>query len=315
MLEALRRRDFAGVLRASIERDSRGLERLADELTRRLGRRYRPSLLSSWQRGESRPEQDKSLKALAELERIFQYRPGTLRDLLPAKRPRGRHGGDTAAARMAPELGDPGTADLGDHGKGYRRLIEAVEQELGHNPLDRLRTVQIDEFHRIGADRLPRSHTTSQKLVVLEPGEDRYLFVSNTGGETRGAPAITGVSGCRAGRTWRQTPRWWATELLFDEWLEAGRTRILEYTTEFSYTGASEPHFRRALMRGVRHLVVRVTFDADAVPVRAYRSRWPTASSAPEDMEPLPLDSGHSLHFIDEQPVQGEIVGVRWEWV
>ncbi len=316
LLAALQRRDFPAVIRSSVDKDGRSLQAIAAELSIELGWTVHPSALSSWQRGQSRPEHHKSLETLAALERILGYRRGVLTQLLPPKVARGRH-------RVTPPPGPAANsnssarpvvpASMGAKRVDYDRLIAEIAEEAGYHPLQRHRTVQIDEFHRVGPDRAPHSHTTSQKLLAVE-GMDRYHFVFDTEGNTEDWPRIGTTAGCRAGRHWRHDSGWCAVELLFDEWVEAGRTRILEYQTLFAYRQPPPPQLRRALLRGVEHLVVRVTFDPAALPVRVFHSRWPSATDAPEDLEPLRLDSGRAAHFIDPAPATGELVGIRWEW-
>ena len=190
-----------------------------------------------------------------------------------------------ATAVVEDELGPPGyqTVSLHDHlSIGDNRLVMKV------------RTMKVIEAITDRLDRIPFLHDTD--AVTLEVGQ--------------GCAGVSGyISELKAG--------FYGTDILLAKTLALGETLTMEYWTTYHYLDdqVDKPkcEYRRAVMRRVENVDIRVEFPPDQIPRHVWWSRWAGVDGVTLDEEPVDLDSQFSSHrfmrFIEET-----VVGFRWQW-
>lgn len=190
-----------------------------------------------------------------------------------------------ATAAVEDALGPPGyqTVSLHDHlGMGDNRLVMKV------------RTLKVIEAIIDGLDRIPYLHDTD--AVTLEVGQ-----------------GCAGVSGQFS----EPMAGFYGTDILLAKKLALGETLTLEYWTTYHYPDdrVDKPkcEYRRAVMRRVENVDIRVEFRADQHPRHVWWSRWAGVDGGVLGEEPVELDTQSAAHrfmrFIEET-----VVGFRWQW-
>jgi len=160
--------------------------------------------------------------------------------------------------------------------------------------IDRARTMQVIEATAQGVDRIPFLCDTS--VLTLEVGQ-----------------------GCKelGGEIHRIGHDMFATEILLTRTLDLGETLTLEYWISYRYPGdAADPaerEYRRAVMRQVDNLDMRIEFHPDRLPARAWWARWDGIEGGVLEHEALTLDSQHSVHRY-LRSLDRTVAGFYWQW-
>jgi hypothetical protein len=160
--------------------------------------------------------------------------------------------------------------------------------------IDRARTLQVIEATAQGVDRIPFLCDTS--VLTLEVGQ-----------------------GCKelGSEIHRIGHDMFAAEILLTRTLDLGETLTLEYWITYRYPGdAADPaerEYRRAVMRQVDNLDMRIEFHPDRLPSRVWWARWDGVEGGVLEQEALDLDSQYSVHRY-LRSLEKTVAGFYWQW-
>jgi hypothetical protein len=160
--------------------------------------------------------------------------------------------------------------------------------------IDRARTMQVIEANAQGVDRIPFLCDTN--VLTLEVGQ-----------------------GCKelGGEIHRIGPDMFATEILLARTLDLGETLTLEYWISYRYPGdpadPAEREYRRAVMRQVDNLDMRVEFHPERLPSRIWWAHWDGIEGRVLEREAVTLDSQHSVHRY-LRSLEKTVAGFYWQW-
>lgn len=301
---ALRTGNFPLALQLSRERADLTVKSLAQHIRRRGGS-ISDTALNYWELGVNVPEKSRSIHALRIAESVLGLQDSALVRLVGPPRPRGpsvtAQDQTDAVSRLRRAFGD-------------KQVAEWAIRIVGEDYLARHRTVDIHEFHTVGAQGRPERHETRQVVKAAINGVDRYFYMFDTRVAGTPIPAIRSAGGCRVGRIWEHKEAGVGiVELLFDMALSRGDTHLFEYETGFEYKEQPPPEFRRSLTRRIAMLLIKVQFHPECLPSRILRSNWPHGQDEPRDIEEVRLDHDNSVHLADRVSGPG-LIGFRWEW-
>jgi hypothetical protein len=160
--------------------------------------------------------------------------------------------------------------------------------------IDRARTMQVIEANAQGVDRIP--FLCDNNVLTLEVGQ-----------------------GCKElnGALRRINADVFATEILLSRTLDLAETLTLEYWLTYRYPGdATDPaerEYRRAVMRQVDNLDMRIEFHQDRLPAEVWWAHWDGTEGDVLGQEPVTLDSQNSAHrFL--RSLDRTVVGFHWRW-
>lgn len=198
---------------------------------------------------------------------------------------------------------------------GARAVAPATAEELraALGP-HRHQTLSLHDHVYVGVDgRVARSRTI-QVLEAMADGVDRVPFLYDTNALT-----VEAGQGCRGltGRLYRAGGGIYATHLGLAKTLAVGETTTLEYWTTYHYPGdpddPGEREYRRAVMRGLENLDLRVEFHSQCLPDHLWWATWDGVEGEILSQEEVALDSQHSAHrylrFIEKA-----VAGFHWSW-
>lgn len=160
--------------------------------------------------------------------------------------------------------------------------------------IDRARTLQVIEANCQGVDRIP--FLCDNSVLTVEVGQ-----------------------GCKElkGEIRQIGPDVFATEILLSRTLDLGDTLPLEYWLSYRYPGdpddSAEREYRRAVMRQVDNLDMRIEFHPDRLPAQVWWAHWDGTEGGVLGQELVTLDSQHSAHrFL--RSLERTVVGFHWCW-
>jgi|SRR5579863_1860025 hypothetical protein len=189
------------------------------------------------------------------------------------------------AAEAADVLGPPRyqTLSLHDH-------ISVGPEGL----IARARELKVIEATADGLDRVPFMHDTD--ALTLEVGQ-----------------GCKGVSGYRH----KLGNGVYTTDILLAKELSLGETLTLEYWNTYHYLGeridARKSEYRRAVMRRVENVDIRVEFHPNCPPKEVWWAVWDGMEGDIHSQEPVTMDSQYSvqryMRFIERT-----VVGFYWTW-
>lgn len=164
----------------------------------------------------------------------------------------------------------------------------------GDARIDRARTMQVIEANAQGVDRVP--FLCDNNVLTLEVGQG----CKELNGEIRQIGAEV-----------------FATEILLARTLDLGETLTLEYWLSYRYPGdpndPAEREYRRAVMRQVDNLDMRIEFHPDRLPNRVWWAHWDGIEGGIRGQELVTLDSQNSAHrFL--RSLDRTVVGFHWSW-
>lgn len=160
--------------------------------------------------------------------------------------------------------------------------------------IDRARTLHVIEAIAQGVDRIPfLCDTNVLTLEVGQGGKELTGDVRNIGDDV------------------------FFTEILLARTLDLGETLTLEYWITYRYPGnasdSAEREFRRAVMRHVDNLDMRVEFHPDRLPTEVWWAHWDGIEGRVLEREAVTLDSEHSVHRY-LRSLEKTVAGFYWQW-
>lgn len=173
------------------------------------------------------------------------------------------------------------------------------------------RTTLLFEHHYVGRDGLPVHHHSQQTIYSLVEGLTSYQYRFDT------AEAEVRVKrGGTAGEAYPIGHGYYAIDINFPHPLEFGQSQYLDYWTNFHYSEAPLPEFRRGTHQRVEHLDMRVEFHRDKLPRQLWWAEWSNYIDIHRDVverEDVTLDEERSAHkYLDA--IEHTVVGFYWEW-
>jgi len=175
-------------------------------------------------------------------------------------------------------------------------------------------TVSLHDHVYVGADgRIDRARVL-QVVEAIDQGVDRIPFLCDTNVLT----IEVGKGGKELSGEVRQIRRdVFFTEILLSRTLDLGETLALEYWVSYRFPGQltdkAEREFRRAVMRTVSNLDMRIQFDQDCVPAKIYWAQWDGIDGGVVEREAVTLDKELSAHRYLHS-VEKTVVGFYWVW-
>jgi hypothetical protein len=195
-------------------------------------------------------------------------------------------------------------------GSPSTRVVIGQATDAGLPPARPYRTLSLHEHHFIGPDGLPARHFTTQ--VIEATGDDdlrayRYMFDTATlTAEVR--------QGGRLGRsTYDLGNGIFARDIILTRPLRKGETTTLRYNSTFHYPDPPPAEFRRAAMRPVLNVDLRVEFDPARLPRQIYFTEWHSLNGPAARRSPVALEPDNSVHIFLSS-MEHVIVGFTWEW-
>lgn len=291
---------FPLLLRSAIEQRGLSLERLRDRLAER-GIQIGLSTLSCWQNGTRRPERQRSMVAVTELERILRLPATSLTTVIGPPRPRGR----TAHLPLGAQRWEDATPD----GSVIRSLVRSMaEDDSGQ-----LLALSQHEYIELGAHRDLRKRKISA-VVEAYRETDRHLvtYKGDLGCDVTKVTLRAGSS-CRLGSV-RTVPERGliVAELLFDQVLRPGETRLLKYSVTDHSTVECHEIFRNFRF-GIGLYAMHLSFHPVALPVRCHQFSRRREHARDSERVPVSLDARRAVHAVFRN-VRAGAYGVAWHW-
>jgi hypothetical protein len=160
--------------------------------------------------------------------------------------------------------------------------------------IERARTMQVIEATAQGVDRIPFLCDTN--VLTLEVGQ---------GGKELN------------GEVHRIADGVFVTEILLARSLDLGETLTLEYWITYRYPGdpadPAERRFRRAVMRQVENVDMRVEFHPDRLPSELWWAQWDGVDGDVMEREAVTLDRQFSAHRY-LRSLKKTVAGFYWGW-
>jgi hypothetical protein len=187
------------------------------------------------------------------------------------------------AERVAAVLGPPGhqTVSLHDHAS------VRADGRVGW-----VRTIQVIEALRDGLDSIPYIYDTTALTLRVGHGCEAP---AGPGSQVENGPYVLRIPLART--------------------LLAGETLSLEYATTFHFRGeitADQRQYRRAVMRRVDNIDLRVEFDPEYVPSAIWWAVWDGVDGGIIEQHRVQPDSQNSVHRY-LRLVEKTVVGFYWE--
>ena len=191
------------------------------------------------------------------------------------------------------------------------RTETALRSALGPR---RHQTVSLHDHVYVGADGRVARARTLQVIEAIADGLDRIPYLYDTNALT-----LEVGQGCGevCAELYQISEGVYATTIPLARELSAGETISLEYVTTYRYPGnLDDPHereFRRAVMRRLENLDMRVEFHPDMLPVRIWWAVWDGVNGDMVEREQVPPGSQYEVHRY-LRSVEKTVAGFRWSW-
>jgi len=192
-----------------------------------------------------------------------------------------------------------------------RQAERDVDQALGPR---KHQTISLHDHVYVGADRRIDRVRTLHVIEAMATGLDRMPFMCDTNVMT-----IEVGHGCEqvAGDVRQIGHGMFAADIMLVKSLGLGETLTLEYWITYRYPGdptdPAEREYRRAVMRSVDNLDMRVEFHADIRPARIWWAHWDGIEGDILSQELVTLDNQSSAHqFL--RSLDRTVVGFYWAW-
>ena len=187
------------------------------------------------------------------------------------------------ADRVAALLGPPGHQTVSLHDHAFVR----ADGRIGG-----VRTIQVIEALRDGLDSIPCMYDTSALTLRVGHGCEAP---AGPGSQVKDGPYVLRIPLART--------------------LSAGETLSLEYATIFRYRGemtAEQRQYRRAVIRRVDNIDLRVEFDSEHVPSAIWWAVWDGADGGIVEQHRVQPDSQNSVHQY-LRLAEKAVAGFHWE--
>jgi hypothetical protein len=175
-------------------------------------------------------------------------------------------------------------------------------------------TLSLHDHVFVGIDRRIDRARTMQVIEATAQGVDRIPFLCDTNVLT-----IEVGQGCKelTGEIRQIGSEVFATEILLARTLDVGETTTLEYWITYRFPGnaddQAEREYRRAVMRQVENLDMRVEFHPDRLPARVWWAHWDGVEGGVLQQEGVTLDSQYSAHRY-LRSLEKTVAGFYWHW-
>ncbi len=175
-------------------------------------------------------------------------------------------------------------------------------------------TLSLHDHVYVGADGRIEQARTLHVVEAIAQGVDRIPFLCDTNVLT----LEVGQGGKElSGDVRRIGDDVFFTEILLARTLDLGETITLEYWITYRYPGddtdPSEREFRRAVMRQVDNLDMRVEFHPDRLPTHVWWAHWDGVEGRVLERESVTLDNQHSVHRY-LRSLDRTVAGFYWQW-
>jgi hypothetical protein len=187
------------------------------------------------------------------------------------------------ADEVAALLGPPGHQTVSLHDHAFVR----ADGRIGG-----VRTIQVIEALRDGLDSIPYIYDTSALTLRVGHGCEAPV---GPGSQVKDGPYVLRIPLAKT--------------------LSAGETLSLEYSTTFQYRGemtADQRQYRRAVMRRVDNIDLRVEFDPERVPPAIWWAVWDGVDGGITEQYRVEPDSQNSVHRYLHL-VEKTVAGFYWE--
>ncbi|GAA1388118.1 helix-turn-helix transcriptional regulator [Luteococcus peritonei] len=232
--------DFPDVLSKAIARRNLTLDRLSQRL-RAAGTPVSIATLSYWQTGRSLPTRNRSLKAIAELEKILRVPVGHLTSALP---------GD-AISRWEPVTRLP-----------RDEQIDGILREMGIDPRRPYTTLTVQDSLHVDRANHVQTETTRQLIRAEVDGLDRFGLAFQQSSPEDVPPSIQAGVGCSLGRVVQfEEDGLVVGEILLPRPLRHGELAMMDYEISWDTADDFDPGFARELRSPVRYQVMDLHFD------------------------------------------------------
>jgi transcriptional regulator with XRE-family HTH domain len=288
---------FAAALAGAVAARGLTLERLAYRL-RAAGSEVSIAALSSWQTGRTLPTTQRSLAALAQLERLLGQAPGSLERLVAHDR--------AQRLALAPDI-DVGTATL------PQDLVIAARRRWGLPPVTGLLAHEIHDMVSLRGDG-SASVETRLVLQCVADGTDRWVAGLQTLPEVLDHAEIRAEVGCALGRTEVDRDRAVVlVEVLFPAPLAAGDMHFIVLRTVTGPRPDRQIVIERAVLPrcGQVALIVALAADVGPVSVRCGHREGYDATARPAVTRRLPVHEGSAVYLRDHPPAGIHTITIR----
>jgi hypothetical protein len=175
-------------------------------------------------------------------------------------------------------------------------------------------TLSLHDHVYVGADGRIEQARTLHVVEAIAQGVDRIPFLCDTNVLT----LEVGQGGKElSGDVRRIGDDVFFTEILLARTLDLGETITLEYWITYRYPGdgtdPTEREFRRAVMRQVDNLDMRVEFHPDRLPTHVWWAHWDGVEGRVLEREAVTLDNQHSVHRY-LRSLDRTVAGFYWQW-
>lgn len=175
-------------------------------------------------------------------------------------------------------------------------------------------TISLHDHVWVGSDRRIDRVRTLQVIEATANDLSRIPFVCDSNVMT-----IDVGHGCKrlADEVRQIGEDIFATEFILARSLNLGETLTLEYLVSYRYPGdmsdPAEREYRRAVMRSVDNLDMRIEFHPGRLPAQVWWAHWDGIEGDILGQEPVTLDSQYSAHrFL--RSLARTVVGFHWVW-
>jgi len=178
----------------------------------------------------------------------------------------------------------------------------------------RHQTLSLHDHVYVGFDGRLASTRTLQVVEAIVDGLDRIPYLYDTNATT-----LETGQGCGepTGSLYRISEGVYATGIPLIKSLALGETLTLEYWTSYHYPGnfldPRERQFRRAALRRLENLDLRVEFHPGMLPETVWWAVWDGLDGEIAEQEPVTLDGQHSAHRY-LRSLDNAVVGFHWAW-
>ncbi|GAA4433004.1 hypothetical protein ACFQV2_20610 [Actinokineospora soli] len=282
-------RSFAGAFDAAIAARGLTLDGIRRALAAR-GAAVSIATLSYWRRGLRQPESERSMEAVAVLERLLDLPAGALVNRVGPPRPRGRWAAQTDPMPMP--IGDL-IARLTTPGDGRRALVSIHD---------------VYTVTDLGTERGIRS-----RIVIRGLGGRVTRYVVGYQSDVPGVvPVLTDVDYASAGRVLTDPAAGFtAAELVLDRPIRGGEYAVLEYEFGCGPTPPI-PRYFRILRRPVSEYTQLIRFEGR--PPTTCTSYWQANPATPVRMgKPVRMGRSRDVCFVVRDGRSG-IIGADWRW-
>jgi hypothetical protein len=178
----------------------------------------------------------------------------------------------------------------------------------------RHQTLSMCDHVAVGPDGRLGSTRTTQVIEAIADDVDHIPYLYDTSIVT----LETGF-GCGevSGSLYRISEGIYGVDIPLSKTLALGETLSLEYLTSYQYPGdladPQERQYRRAVMRRLENLDLRVEFHPGMLPQTLWWAVWDGIDGDIVEQDEVALDSQHSAHrFL--RSLEQAVAGFHWQW-